>query len=187
MSERDAGRLCRLLDQHELRYWVVGGWGVDALLGEVTREHNDLDLLLVGSQHATTWRLLHDHGFALAYTWEENVDVPGDLVEGTQPTAYVLRDSEGRELDVHVLDECEGVPRPIWSTDRPLVDGALDARGWIDRTEVPCISVEMQLRAHEGYELPAPQLADVDRLRQLEAAPAGQVVGRDASRPCSRR
>jgi hypothetical protein len=111
MSERDAGRLCRLLDQHELRYWVVGGWGVDALLGEVTREHNDLDLLLVGSQHATTWRLLHDHGFALAYTWEENVDVPGDLVEGTQPTAYVLRDSEGRELDVHVLDECEGVPR----------------------------------------------------------------------------
>jgi lincosamide nucleotidyltransferase A/C/D/E len=26
--------------------WADGGWGIDALLGEVTREHSDLDLVV---------------------------------------------------------------------------------------------------------------------------------------------
>jgi lincosamide nucleotidyltransferase A/C/D/E len=29
-----------------IEWWVDGGWGVDALLGEETRTHNDLDLVI---------------------------------------------------------------------------------------------------------------------------------------------
>ncbi len=30
-----------------IEVWVDGGWGVDALLGEQTRSHDDLDLVIV--------------------------------------------------------------------------------------------------------------------------------------------
>jgi lincosamide nucleotidyltransferase A/C/D/E len=146
---------------------VVGGWGVDALLGRCTREHKDLDVLLVVSQHAQAWRLLHDNGYRLAYRWEENVDVPGELVGGVQPTAYVLEDPAGRQVDVHVLDDRSCCVTPLWSTDRRLIPGALDARGTIDGVRVRCMSARMQLAAHEGYELPETHRADVVKLRQL--------------------
>ena len=37
---------CDWADGLGVTYWVDGGWGVDALLGEQTREHADLDLAL---------------------------------------------------------------------------------------------------------------------------------------------
>jgi lincosamide nucleotidyltransferase A/C/D/E len=168
MTEAAAGELCRLFDDQGLQCWVVGGWGVDALLGRCTREHKDLDVLLVVSQHAQAWRLLHDHGFLLAYRWEENVDVPGDLFPGeVQPTAYVVEDQSGRQVDVHVLDDRRPDLLPLWSTDRTFISGALDAHGTIDRVRVRCMSAQMQLIAHEGYQLPEAHQADVEALRQL--------------------
>ena len=47
MSAEQAQALYELLDQNGVRCWVMGGWGVDALLGRVTREHKDLDLLVL--------------------------------------------------------------------------------------------------------------------------------------------
>ena len=168
MSEAAAGELCRLLDAHGLDYWVIGGWGVDALIGRGTRAHKDLDLLLPLSQHARTWRLLHDHQFSLQYRWDENVDVPGELLPGAvQPTAYVLEDPIGRQLDVHVVDDRSPAVRPLWATDQQFVAGALEAEGHIDGMRVRCMSAQMQLLAHEGYELPATQQADVVLLRSL--------------------
>jgi lincosamide nucleotidyltransferase A/C/D/E len=170
MTEAAAGELCRLLGTHRVRYWVVGGWGVDALLGRCTREHKDLDVLLVVSQHARVWRLLLDHAYVLAYRWEENLDLPGELLAGeVQPTAYVVEDPSGRQVDIHVLDDDGPDLVPLWSTDRAFIPGALDAEGTIDGVRVPCMSAQMQLVAHEGYELPDAHLADVGQLRQLVA------------------
>jgi lincosamide nucleotidyltransferase A/C/D/E len=168
ISEAAAGELCRLLDAHRLDYWVIGGWGVDALLGRVTRAHKDLDLLLPVRQHARAWRLLHQHQFSLQYRWEENVDIPGELLPGgLQPTAYVLEDPLGRQLDVHVLDDRSPVARPLWATDQQFIAGALEAEGQIDGLRVRCMSAQMQLLAHEGYELPPTQHADVVLVRSL--------------------
>jgi lincosamide nucleotidyltransferase A/C/D/E len=168
MSEASAGETCRLLDKHGLRYRVIGGWGVDALLGSCTREHKDLDVLLVVTQHALAWQLLHDAGYSLAYRWEENVDLPGELVDhDVQPTAYVLDHPSGRQVDIHVLDDRAGDLTPLWSTDHLFISGALDARGTIDGTRVQCMSAQMQLVAHQGYELPAAHRADVAKIRSL--------------------
>ena len=168
MTEASAGELLRLLDSEDIHYWVVGGWGVDALLGRCTREHKDLDLLLVLSEHPRAWRLLHRNGYQLAHTWEENVLVPGDLVDGdAQPTAYVLEDQSGRQIDVHVLDDRTREHRALWSTDRRFSSGALDAQGTIDGVPVQCMSARMQLTAHEAYELPETHRADVAVLRRL--------------------
>lgn len=44
----------------------TGGWGIDALLGEQTRDHEDLDLV-IGLDHALcAARALASSGYALA-------------------------------------------------------------------------------------------------------------------------
>jgi lincosamide nucleotidyltransferase A/C/D/E len=44
MAAENAVALLRLLDDHDVQVCVGGGWGVDALLGEQTRRHADLDV-----------------------------------------------------------------------------------------------------------------------------------------------
>jgi len=168
MDEAAAGDLCRMLALGRVRCWVVGGWGVDALLGRCTRPHKDLDVLLAFTEHADAWRLLHERGYRLIYRWEENVDVPGAFFDETgQPTAYVLQDGSGRLVDVHVLDDRPDDPTPLWSTDRVFIAGGLDAIGTIGGLMVRCMSARMQLVAHADYELPIEHQADVALLEQL--------------------
>ena len=44
MGEAEVGRVLDALDAAGVRAWVEGGWGIDALVGRSTREHDDLDL-----------------------------------------------------------------------------------------------------------------------------------------------
>ena len=53
--------------------WLMGGWGVDALLGRQTRPHHDLDVLVNVSNLERLRRCLIDLGFALSYTWDDEV------------------------------------------------------------------------------------------------------------------
>ncbi|HEX6699360.1 MAG TPA: hypothetical protein VF101_01370, partial [Gaiellaceae bacterium] len=46
MAAREVVRLLDLLQSADVAVWLDGGWGVDALLGEETREHDDLDLVV---------------------------------------------------------------------------------------------------------------------------------------------
>ncbi len=159
----------QLLADEGVRCWVVGGWGIDALLGRQTREHQDLDVLLVRSEHARAWHLLHRAGFSLAYRWGENQDdAEGGPGGALWPTAYVLTDDEGGQIDVHVLrDDLT----PMWITDRALDTGALDASGAIDGLTVACLSAPAQRLAHTGYELPAEQRRDLQLLDEVDPVP----------------
>ncbi len=46
MTADAAVALLRLFAEHEIAVHVDGGWGVDALLGEQTRPHADLDIAM---------------------------------------------------------------------------------------------------------------------------------------------
>lgn len=46
MNGSDVMEVLDRLRSAGVRFWVDGGWGVDALLGEQTREHEDLDLVV---------------------------------------------------------------------------------------------------------------------------------------------
>jgi hypothetical protein len=39
-------------ESRNLRIWLLGGWGIDALLGRVSREHHDVDILAEESSKA---------------------------------------------------------------------------------------------------------------------------------------
>lgn len=167
MSAARVRELYELLAAEGVRCWIVGGWGIDALLGRQTREHKDLDVLLVRSEHMHAWQLLHSAGFSLDYRWEENQDDAKGDPEGTSlPTAYVLTDGKGEQVDVHVLRDDLS---PMWITDRPIEAGALDARGMIDGLTVACMSALMQRIAHTGYELPEYQRRDLQSLDEIDS------------------
>ena len=42
-SSKDVIELYNALNQVQISIWIDGGWGVDALLGEQTRAHKDVD------------------------------------------------------------------------------------------------------------------------------------------------
>ena len=46
MSAGDVSAVLERLAQAEISVWLDGGWGIDALVGEQTRAHDDLDLVV---------------------------------------------------------------------------------------------------------------------------------------------
>lgn len=165
IAEREAAELCRALTEGSVEYWVVGGWGVDALLRRQTRDHKDLDLLVTADDLARFVQLLEEHGYALAYTWPETRWLDAT---GAGPTAFVMDDPDGRQVDVHVLAfGARGEPEPLWETERSLSSADLAGRGSIGGVPVRCTTAEMQLRDHATYAPSADQTRDVQLLQGL--------------------
>ena len=163
LTAQDAVALCQLLERYHIRFWVMGGWGVDTLLRRETRPHKDLDLLVALGDLTTFWQVIGEHGFRLQYEWEERRWIERD---GTRwATAFVVADPQGRELDVHVIDlgpdgAILQLYDPPWAF--PI---SITAEGGIAGVTVPCVSKEMQLAMHNGYELPEGQRRDLDLLQ----------------------
>ena len=49
MNEHDAMEILKSAEQLNIEVWLDGGWGVDALLGQQTRSHNDIDIFIPGT------------------------------------------------------------------------------------------------------------------------------------------
>ena len=164
LAAHDAIALCDLLDQRRIRYFVMGGWGVDALLGRQTRPHKDLDLLVALGDLPALWRLFHAHSFSQQWVWEENrwVDGAGGV---RWPTAFVVADGQGRELDVHVIDiALDGAIVQIYNNPWPF-PAAIGGQGNIAGAIVRCVSRETQLAMHSGYPLPEEHRRDLELLQ----------------------
>jgi len=148
--------------------WLMGGWGVDALLGRETRPHHDMDVLVDVSNLERLRRCLVDLGFVLSYVWDEEVKWVLDdrwVSPLEQPTAFVCRHPDGREVDVHVVRECpDGTIEMLWNVPYAFTAAGLSATGTIEGHEVRCLSRLMQEQAHTGYELPAHHLQDLQLL-----------------------
>ena len=163
LSAHDAVALCKLLEQHRIRFWVMGGWGVDALLHRQTRPHKDLDLLVALGDLPLLWKVFEEHGFTLQYVWQENRWVDGQ--PDRWPTAFVAADEEGRALDVHVIDfGPDGAIVQHYNNPWPFPE-AITGQGIIADTAVTCVSKEAQLAMHTGYPLPDGQLRDLTLLQ----------------------
>ncbi len=148
-----------------VRVWVVGGWGVDALLGEQTRAHHDVDLLVHVEDLARLLALLSDRGGAVRHLWSESRWIEQED-GGLYPSAFVVDGTDG-EVDLHVVDIRGERPVSLSASDVLLPAGALAGVGVIGGRAVRCATAEAQLLMHDGYELPPPQRADVERLHSL--------------------
>jgi lincosamide nucleotidyltransferase A/C/D/E len=144
--------LLELLNRAGVDVWVDGGWGVDALVGQQTRPHSDLDLVVSARSVAALRSILEREGFEISRDW--------------LPTALSFRHRDGREVDLDPVKptadgggdqiQLDGVTR--WHYEPP-------AKGTIGRIEVQCCPVTTQLRAHLGYEPGSTDYADMRLLR----------------------
>ena len=142
------------LAARDVRAWLDGGWGVDALLGEQTREHEDVDVVVELRCINDLIAALTPLGFVLS----------ADHL----PTRAVLRSSDGRQVDVHpVVFDAEGTGRQHAAA--PDGDDAVYPAGGfcegrvLDRV-VPCLSAEVQMNHHSGYAPRDRDRVDVGRL-----------------------
>jgi lincosamide nucleotidyltransferase A/C/D/E len=122
--------------------WLDGGWGVDALIGEQTREHEDLDLIVRAAHEPRMREVLAAHGFM--------------QVEGGVPQSFVLADERGREVDVHpVRFDDLGNGHLLSADGEPFGHSAeaFAATGRVSGCRVACLSAEAQMSNHSwGYE-----------------------------------
>lgn len=125
-----------------LRQWIDGGWGIDALLERQTRVHDDLDLIVELCAIDDVVAALQPFGFV--------------LTEDYLPTRAVLRTMEGLQIDLHpVTFDKDGVG---WQSSAGPhgEDCAYPADGFaigaIAGRLVPCLSAQVQVAHHTGYE-----------------------------------
>ena len=144
---------------------MIGGWGVDALVGAPTRPHHDLDLFTEADGTEAAIRALERIGYVLRFVWSENrwTDRGARLV----PSAFVAVDGSGQEVDVHTIGVLDGRVEPRSASAVTLPDDAMSGLGRIAGAVVPCASAAAQLVMHTGYPLPQRQVGDVERLRRL--------------------
>lgn len=142
MQEREVLGVIAALKEADLQVWIDGGWGVDALLREVTRPHEDLDLVV----ELTALPQVFERLAALGFSVQEDLS----------PVRVVLSSSDGRQIDLHpvTFDE-DGTGWQVGASpdgsDCPYpADGF--AVGGILGEAVPCLSAELQLEHHSGYE-----------------------------------
>jgi lincosamide nucleotidyltransferase A/C/D/E len=163
----DVITLYQSLSNHHIQVWLTGGWGIDALLQEQTRPHKDLDILILVDDVVRVRDLLGRAGYGLKELWSENrwgVDSQGIEI----PTAFVLQDAEGREVDVHAMRlDNGGNGIPAWAGEELVFRPEdLAGEGVIAGVAVRCISGEMQMLVHTGYDLPQEQMRDLTLLRK---------------------
>jgi lincosamide nucleotidyltransferase A/C/D/E len=155
MSAADVVAVLDRLEEAGVRYWLDGGWGIDALLERQTRPHDDLDLTMVAADAGSALGALAPLGFAIT------ID--------TRPTGFVLRAPDDRRVDVHLVafDAAgdavyilgDGTP---WQYPRDSFDGV----GRIAGRTMPCMSVSGQILGHVGYEPDEQDRRDMRRLRE---------------------
>ena len=137
-----------------IEIWIDGGWGVDALLEKQTRPHKDLDIVIQQKDVAKLRGLLEAHGYK-----EIKLEI-------ARPHNFVLADSHGHEIDVHVIlldEQGNGIYGPVENGEMYPAE-ALAGTGSIAGQTVRCISARWTINFHSGYQLKEKDYQDVSAL-----------------------
>ena len=165
MSVSDVLEIADLLGVAGVRFWVDGGWGVDVLLRRQSREHDDLDLVIDIDQTQSAKAALSARGFS--------------PTEDEFPTRFVMSDASGRKVDFHPLtfDWKGGGIQQLQqkgSFYRYPPDG-FQSSGQLYGYTLRCISAEVQMECHLGYD---PEEKDVHDMKLLHDALGVRLRGK---------
>jgi lincosamide nucleotidyltransferase A/C/D/E len=160
----DAARVLDLLGRLEARgipVWLDGGWAIDALLGEQTRSHDDLDLVSRFADSAAIGEALADLGYVLA--------------GGGLPHSFELVDAAGHQIDVHPVvlrDDGDGVYRMADGGEWIFPAAGFAGSGHVLGRRVPCLTAEVVMVNHtSGYALDDAHQRDVEALGERYGIP----------------
>jgi lincosamide nucleotidyltransferase A/C/D/E len=139
------------------RFWIEGGWGVDALAGRQTRLHRDVDVDIDGIFEDQVLMALEEMGYAIESDWRPNrveLAAPG---KGWVDVHPLVIDDEGNARQAALGGGWHEFPRSFFVVGR------------LGDASVPCFSIEAQRLFHSGYELREVDQHDLAVLDQLES------------------
>lgn len=152
MHTHDVVQVVDALESAGVDVWLQGGWGVDALLGEQTRPHDDLDVIIRADDVAKAMQATAALGFS--------------LMTDELPQGFVVRDEADRRVDFHPVrfrSDGSAVQQGIrgeWVYSAPGLQGV----GSIDGRSVRCLTPEEQAaRATDQPQEPGYQPDETDR------------------------
>ncbi|NTU66841.1 MAG: GNAT family N-acetyltransferase [Candidatus Moranbacteria bacterium] len=138
MQDKDVIDLYAKLEDLGIKIWIDGGWAVDALLGEQTRSHEDLDVAVERKNLTKLREYLESKGYNEI---KRDEDKMWDLVMG---------DDKGHELDIHAFsldDKGSVIAEEYWDG---YSSNSLTGSGIIDGQTVRCVSPEQLVKTHDG-------------------------------------
>jgi len=142
MTAEDVAQTLDRLDRAGVEAWLDGGWAVDAAVGEQSRPHLDLDLIVALDDVPAMVEGLGQDGY--------------ELVRGELASNFVLRDASGREVDVHPVrfdDAGDGIYRMENGDDWVFPAIGFTGVGRVGGRRVRCLTPEVQVLCHStGYE-----------------------------------
>ena len=167
----DVLRVLEVFDSAAIETVNDGGWGIDALVGEQTREHQDLDLVIDRARLEPATQLLIEDGLTHdAGAW------PG-------MPARVLMRGQGLTVDLHpvVFDAAGNGWQQLTERSWGLYPAeGLKGSGMIGSRPVRCLTAELQLRHHLGYEWSEHDIHDIKLLHDRFGLPLPPIAGSNA-------
>ena len=179
MSEMKASNVIsfyQAMEELAIEIWLDGGWGVDALLGEQTRPHGDLDIVIQEKDVPSALDFLTHRGFRQLER------------DDTCAWNFVMDDGTGKEIDFHVIvfdQDGNGVyGPPEYGAAYPAP--ALRGLGRVNGHRVKCTTADYQILSHQGYAFDETDVRDVRALAErfgLEIPKLYRAHGKGQARP----
>src|SRR5215813_4833755 len=146
--------LLQVFKKAGIEVWLDGGWAVDAVLGEHTRPHNDVDIIPRVSDLPKLREILRDRGF--------------EIQQGGTESNFVLADGCGLEVDVHAIvfdRDGNGIYRMENGAHWIFPSAGFAGRGVVQGIAVRCLTPEAQVLCHaHGYVPTEKDLRDMELL-----------------------
>lgn len=157
VQQAEVLRVLDLLGARDIAHWIGGGWGIDALSGRQTREHDDLDLALDHNRLDDAVAILRADGYLPETDW--------------LPVRLKLCKKDVGAVDLHPLDlDVAGNGRQAGPGGTHFGYPAVDLGiGWLAGHPVPTISARLQREFHQGYELHDKDTHDLEVLDRVDA------------------
>lgn len=157
--------LQRALDAAGVSWWLFGGWALDALLGEITRPHGDVEVWVAKSDSERSEQALRKAGLRLLATQPAEESKEYECAGLTCSTAFFVAQADG-----------SFAPEGRWSDWRFPPGSFADASGRLGDLVVPTMSAAGMLAMKEQYAslrngkpLRPKDLLDIPLLRKLAA------------------
>jgi len=149
MNEKDVVDFLKKVEEAGIEIWICGGWGVDALLGEQKRPHDDIDIFVQKENSAAFEKMLMSNGYS-------------EIKEKYTNDNPVWCDADNHMIDIHLFEFSEA--GTLCYDNKFYPSDILDGRGTIAGISVRCMTAEAQLWGHQGYEHTEKDLYDLQLL-----------------------
>ena len=134
--------LNRICEESNLLFWLYGGWWIDALLNTITREHNDIDILVNYADKAKFKAILLKHGGKIKEEHEKSFTFTRDNID-SDIRFFTITSNEDFILDLNDKDEnVYPFPRICIPTKK---------LGTLENKRINAVSWEFHYVATEGY------------------------------------